>query len=150
MSYVQVTTEDDRLLATVFKMLEIITERLVPLQTVVESAEFVLRVWSIDIDEHELGELGRDDAALGIVLVDTHVHENLLGFLPGEDDGSRIALLLGGIPIVLEGAQFEWKLHLLWPGLCFLQAENIGIFGDECLCGSLFECGADPVDVPGN
>ena len=101
-----------------------------------QAAQVVLGVRRVHRDDEELVELGGDDAAfLGAVALQLVGEREALGevlrkaiddierLVLGEDRGARIALLDGGVPILVIAGQVDLDLAAL--GLGFLQAQDV-------------------------
>ena len=67
MGHVEVAANDDGFVSV--ESAEIISEGGVPLQAIVESAQFVLRVGHVDIDQIKCLHFERHHASLAVVLV---------------------------------------------------------------------------------
>lgn len=114
----------------------------------VESSEFALGVGGVDGDEVEVLEFGGDDAAFRVEFVDAQSVGDFEWGNLGKDGGARVAGFIGGVPVSLVGAEFEWEFDLFGSGLGFLEAEDVGLFGADEVGESFLQGGADAVDVP--
>ena len=143
-SHVHVTTDDDGFLAIEFK--KIVAEGILPSHSVVESAESVLTVWGIDADEIVVFHLESDDAPFVVVFFEAEAVGYIDGGMSGEDGSSRVAFLLGVVPI--GGLAWEFQVELSGLHLCFLKAEEVGIqFGKSFGKVLPYHC-SEAVDVP--
>ena len=79
-SDVQVPAENDRLTTVFFKMLEIVTEGLVPFETIRQAPQSILRVGCLDVDEHEVRVFSSNHAAFAVVFLKSHANENVQWF----------------------------------------------------------------------
>ncbi len=122
--------------------------------------KIVLGIRRVDRDHVELLEFRGDDAAfvprVALELIGKRellreavgkAVDDLERLLLREDGGSRIAFLLGRVPVLVVVRQIDFRLAFL--GLGFLQAQDVGlVLGDEFLKGALFHHGTNAVDVP--
>ena len=124
-----------------------LAERIVPLHPVFQPAQTVLRVRRVDAHKIKLRVLGRDDAALQIVLRQAEIilHVERLGLR--EEGSTGVAFLLGAAPVLVIPRQLECDL----PGLelRLLQAEDVGVQRAERVREALGHTGAQSVDIPG-
>ena len=147
-SDIEVATEEDGLFGFL-KGVYVGEEIFVPLHPVVEAAELVLRVWSVDGDEAIGWKFESDDAAFAIVFLDSHTEGDVFGFLFCENRGARVAGLFGRVPVGMIAAKFEREIYLFGASFRFLEAENVRLFLCDEIGETFLDDCADAVDVPG-
>ena len=124
------------------------TEIVFPCHAVVESAQFVLRVGRVAGDEEEVGHLEGDDSSLVVVLVDAYAVAHAEWLVLGEDGCTRIAFLVGIVPVGLVSVERQVKLTCLQLG--FLQTEEVGIERLKYFTKAFVAYSAEAIDVPGD
>ena len=146
MGHIEVATEDNGLHGV--ELFQITAERVFPRHAILQATEAILRVGRIAADEEEVGHLERDDAALVIVEVDAYAIGDGEGLMTGEDGGTTIAFLLGGVPERLVAVEGEVEL----PGLHLrlLETEEVGIELTENITEALALAGTETVHIPRN
>ena len=146
MRHIQVATHDDGLLG--IETQQIGTEIVLPLHAIVQSAQLVLRVGSVASDQEEVGHLKGDDTPLMVVLVDANAVAHAQGLMARVDGCSRIAFLLGIVPIRL--VTWELQVELPFLHLRLLQTEEVGIERLELLAEPFALASAQAIDIPRN
>ena len=144
MCHVHVAAHDDGLLCV--ELLQIGLEVVFPPHAVVEPSESVLGVGCIYAYQIELGHLERYDAPFVVVLVDADAISHAERLVTGKDGSTRIALLVGIVPIRLIALKGQIELSFLH--LRLLETEEIGIQLTENLTESLTLASAKPVYIP--
>ena len=93
-------------------------------------------------------ELGANQPALVVVLIQAHAVAHVKRFTAGEDGGAGVALLIGAMPDL----GIAGRVELYLPGLefGFLQAQRIHVAGCEIVHEALAHASAQAVDVPGS
>ena len=116
-----------------------LAEGLVPLQTVGQTLELLLRVGRVDIHQMKVRQLDTDDAPFVVMLGNAEAEHVRLKRRPGEHRGAGVALLHRGIPEHL--VAFEpFQSRLMPLSLHFLQADDVGVAllggsrADPCPC----------------
>ena len=142
--HIQVAAQDDGLLG--IQCHQVGTEVVLPLHAVVQSLQPVLRIGSVAGDQIEVVRLQRDDAAFVVVLVDADSVCNAQRLMLGEYGRTRIALLVGIVPVRLVAVEREVQLSLLH--LCLLQTEKVSVHLLEDVAEPFPFTGSQPVDVP--
>jgi len=155
MSYVHISTDEDGFLLV--ELSEVETEGIVPRHAVGESAESVLRVWSIDRNNEEIGIFQCDYSAFGV-----HVGPAVVGHLIddvlwqsvvdvervvlGVDGCTAVAFLLGIVPVGFVARELQVELSLL--DFCFLQTEEIRVECGKGIAEAFTAHGAESVYIP--
>lgn len=125
-----------------------------------QAGEVAFAVRNVSIDEVKVRKLDSLEAALGQRVAVFVVSPGVGGFNVGDESiedvdrldfgkngGAGIAGTLGTIPDLEIFGKVDFGLALL--GLGFLEADDVGLFGiDEIKESSLFQAGAEAVDVP--
>jgi len=157
--HVEVPAEDHPLVLR--KLREKPQEGAVPARPVVQARESPLRVRGIDVDQAEIRELHRDEAALPVLHEPqggirgprkAHAQDRRQSFHPGEHGGPGIALFSGGVddpvPMVRQGLLRDPQ-DVLRFRTDLLQAQDVRVFAAECFQSALAVRGADSIHVPG-
>lgn len=145
MGDVEVAADEDGLGAV--EHCEVVGEVAVPHAAVVETAQAVLGVGDVDVDEVVVVELEGEDAALVVVEVDADAACDRKGLAAGEDGGAGVAFLLGVVEVGL--VAFETVDELALGEFCLLQADAVGVERGEDFVEAFLHDGAEAVDVPG-
>lgn len=108
--------------------------------------------WEIAIQQRPVAEVGAQDAALSVVLLDTAAFDDEVGFLFGKRGHAAVALLLSRVPILLVSELFEEHglLDLRDMRLGFLNADNVESVCFQPVVESLDEGRPDAVEVVGD
>ena len=130
------------------KPLAEIAEGIVPFHTVIDARELHLGVRRVHVHEPELGELAGHDASLGIQILVAQTVQHPQRLLAGEHRRARVALLLGGAPVLVVAWQIQ--LHLAHLALRLLNGEDVRVKGVEHLQEILLQHGANAVHIPRN
>ena len=130
--HVEVATHYHRFLLV--ESLDICEEIVFPSHSVVKTLESVLRIRHIHAHEIELLHLQCDDTSLVVVLVDTYTICHAQRIMACIYSRTRVAFLVGIVPIRCIALKFEVELSSLH--LCLLQAEKVSV--------ELFEYVAEP------
>ena len=144
MSHIQVTTKDNGFL--LIETLEIGTEGIFPRHAIIETFQAILRIRCVTADEVEIRHFKRDDTAFVVVLIDTDTIGHIERLVAGKDGGTRIAFLIGIVPIRLIALKGQIKLSFLH--LRLLEAEEVGIQLTENLTESFTLASAKSIDIP--
>lgn len=121
--HIEVPAQDHRLL--LLQLLEIRSEIVLPLHSVVKPFKLSFGIWSIHIHKIKSLEFQSDYAALIIVLLDADTAGGGYRFDFGKYRSAGIAFFLRIIPELVIALKLQLYLTLLQLG--FLQAEYIGI-----------------------
>ena len=81
-----------------------------------------------------------------VVLVDANAVLHRQGFVTREDGSTRVAFLLGVVPVRLVSVELQVQLSLLH--LRLLQAEEVGVQQLERLAEAFALAGPQSVDIP--
>ena len=144
MSHVHIAA-DNHWFATA-QIVDVSAEIIIPLNTVVEAAQFVLRVWRVNGNEEEIAHFQRDYAPFMVVLVDAKPVGYAQRLVLGEDCSARIAFFVGIVPVGCVAGEGDVELAFLHLG--FLQAEEVGIKRGEIVAKVLSYASAQSVDIP--
>ena len=144
MRHVHVATDEHRLLSV--QPAEVFAERILPLHPVVQAPQAVLRIGRIDGDHEEVVVLERNDTPLMVMLLDTKAVSNAHGRVARENGGTRVAFLLGVVPIALIPVEGNVELSLLH--LRFLQAEEVGVQRTEGFTKALRVARSQTIHIP--
>ena len=143
---VEIAGKDDGL--GLFELFHVGEEGGVPLDAVGETAEVILRVRGVDVDDKKVRVLGREDAAFLIVLGPAYPeaggeHRHL-----AEGGDAGVTLLDRRIPLHVPARLFKSDFDLVGTGLHFLEEDHVRLVQLEEVDEALFEDGADAVHVP--
>ena len=142
--HIQVATKDDGLLAV--QSLQIAAEGVFPRQAVLQPLQSVLRVGRVAAHQEEVVHLQGDDAPLVVVYVDADAQLHVQRLMTGEDRRTRVAFLVGIIPIAV--VALERQVQLTGLHLRLLQTEEVGIQRLEHLAEALALAGPQSIHIP--
>ena len=142
--HVQVATEDHGFLGV--EALQVTAEGILPRHAILQALQSVLRVRRITADKEEILHLERHHAPLMVVHIDADAIRHAQGLVLREDGRTRVALLLGIVPVALIALKLQVKLSGLH--LRLLQAEEVGIQFTEDVTKPLAFTSPQAIHVP--
>ena len=128
------------------QFLQVISEILFPVYTVIQALQTILRIRNIHINQIEIRHFHSNHPTLMVMFINADTVGHIQGRMLGIDSRSGIAFLVGIVPIRLITNKFHIDLAFLQFG--FLQAEEIGIERLEDFGEALSRHSAQAVYIP--